>query len=486
MGANSIGLKPVVLSAWLLLATLAVWGSYLSGDDRIAALISGLLLGISMVYSRYRLGLHHTSGPMLYLLLFGLFHLGLLAPWATGLYKEKLPTWFAPGELMPAIVLVTLSIAAYQTGLLAATPAANSPKTFHSESGHWTEEPGIFYAGLFLFIVGVGMFLWGLMSLDPAGYYQFTYADTFRLRAEADPRFFGSGITFASIGLYLAAAGAPKVRVRFALTSAVFWILALLYLGFRGPALIVGLVVYSVGVKKGLKIPKWFPWFAVAFLLIAIPVIKRTRHDPFDQRALPERRSEVHVLDALVEMGGSIRPLIETEAALHGENYRYGKTYLAALPRVIPNLALSWSPPPATSLEDLAPNHWVTAIAEPLTYKNHGGIGFSATAEPYMNFGYVGVVLYFFTLGFLLTRLDRNSFENPYALAAWALVLGPLLWTTRNDFHNFVRPAFWGLAYLGIVWLLIKHRFLPTSQRVSSHSPRVSQYPDRRAGSGLL
>ena len=84
MGANSFSLKPVAVSAWLLLATLAVWGSYLDGVDRIAALISALLLGISIVYSRYRLGLHHTSGPMFYLLLFGLFHLGLLAPWATG------------------------------------------------------------------------------------------------------------------------------------------------------------------------------------------------------------------------------------------------------------------------------------------------------------------------------------------------------------------------------------------------------------------
>jgi oligosaccharide repeat unit polymerase len=87
-------------------------------------------------------------------------------------------------------------------------------------------------------------------------------------------------------------------------------------------------------------------------------------------------------------------------------------------------------------------------VVEPWTYKNYGGMGFSAIAEPYMNFGVGGVIVYFVLLSCFLVWLEQLSVRNSYALAAWALVLGPLLWTTRNDFSNFFRSAAWGLLTL--------------------------------------
>ncbi|MGA8234391.1 MAG: O-antigen polysaccharide polymerase Wzy, partial [Candidatus Acidiferrales bacterium] len=91
---------------------------------------------------------------------------------------------------------------------------------------------------------------------------------------------------------------------------------------------------------------------------------------------------------------------------------------------------------------------------------NYGGIGFSAVAEPYMNFGLAGVVGYFLLLGFLLVRLEQVSIRSSHALACWALVLGPLLWTTRNDFTNFFRPAAWGLICIGVAWFFCRDRVL--------------------------
>jgi O-antigen polysaccharide polymerase Wzy len=167
-------------------------------------------------------------------------------------------------------------------------------------------------------------------------------------------------------------------------------------------------------------------------------------------------------LDGPVEMGASIRPLVETADAVGPGSYRHGKTYWIALKGVIPNVAAHWEAPETESLEDLPPSHWITAITDPWVYKNAGGMGFSAIAEPYMNFGPVGIVLYFFLLGFLLVRLEKISLHNAYALAAWALILGPLLWTTRNDFCNFCRPAIWGLLFLGAVRSCSRaYRFIP-------------------------
>ena len=75
-----------------------------------------------------------------------------------------------------------------------------------------------------------------------------------------------------------------------------------------------------------------------------------------------------------------------------------------------------------------------------------------------MNFGIPGVIVYFSVVALLLVKLERVSWSNPYALAAWALILGPLLWTARNDFSNFFRPVCWGLSYLGTVRVLMGKR----------------------------
>jgi hypothetical protein len=68
-----------------------------------------------------------------------------------------------------------------------------------------------------------------------------------------------------------------------------------------------------------------------------------------------------------------------------------------------------------------------------------------------MNFGTPGVAVYFLLLGALLGRAAGFRSGRPATLALWAMVLGPLLWTTRNSFEIFFRPAVWGLV---TVWLL--------------------------------
>ena len=387
---------------------------------------------------------------MLYLILLGLFHLGLVVPWVLGIYDINRIPWFAPYSLSRALALVTYSILAYQFGLLAALRGEAFSNGSPDECDLKLENSKIFVAGISLFVLGVLMFALGLIQLDPVGYYKLTYYDTFRLRAESDPRLFGAGIMFVSIGLCLAVAGASKLSVRLTFLCTGLWAFLLFYLGFRGPALIACLIVYAVAVKKGMTFPRWLPWLVSAFLLVAIPVIGIVRDEPLNDRSFDR---SVNILDAPVEMGQSIRPLVETEAFIGSADYRHGKTYLIALKTIIPNLAFRWQAPTTEALDDLPPSQWITALADPWTYKNYGGMGFSAIAEPYMNFGIMGAVGYFFLLAYALVRLEQVSIRNSYALATCGLILGPLLWTTRNDSSNFFRPAAWGLTCLAVVWI---------------------------------
>jgi hypothetical protein len=153
-------------------------------------------------------------------------------------------------------------------------------------------------------------------------------------------------------------------------------------------------------------------------------------------------------------MGTSIRPLIETVDLIGPVQFRHGRTYVAGLKEILPNLSSRWKPGVKESVDNLPPSQWVTAVAEPWIYKNNGGLGFSAVAEPYMNFGTFGVLIFFFLLAFLLVQVERMSIRSSYALAGWALILGSLLWTTRNDFSGFFRPAAWGFLCLGAIRIL--------------------------------
>jgi len=444
-------LQPVFLAGWCCVAIGAIWQIQMRPSESTLVMTAAVLLLTSLAVSRYVLKLSLTTAPMMYLSLLGLFHLGVVVPWTLGLYDIERTPWFVPYGLSKGLILIIYSILAYQLGLFAAL----------IKDGHWIkpnvayvslEDTRVFIAGIALFIIGEIMFSIGLVQLDPAGYYRLSYSETFRLRAETDPRFFATGIMFSFIGLCMAVAGASRSRMRVVYVCAVVSFSTLFYLGFRGPALIAVLIVYAAAHKKGLRFPRWLPWATAAVLMVAVPVESVAREQPLNRYAILTSLRQMNILDGPAELGSAIRPLVETTALIGPGDYRYGSTYLRAIRGILPNIALHWEAPVTESLDELPPNQWITAIVDPWAHKNYGGIGFSGIAEPYMNFGLGGVIAYFLLLAFLLVRLEQVSIRSSYALAAWALVIGPLVVaSTRNDSSNVVRPVVWGLICLGLV-----------------------------------
>jgi O-antigen polysaccharide polymerase Wzy len=449
MESRTRTLMAAFIAGWISVAIAAVWQILRSANDAILATTAGVLLVACLVFSRCVLKLPFTSSAMLYLVLFGLFHLGLVVPWALGVYDPARMSWFEPYGLSGAIGLVIYSILAYQIGLIVGLGKhadVESPMIDYSK----LEDRNILMAGTLLFVPAALMFVNRLVGMNPSSYDRLLYSEYFRLRAESEPSLFGSGITIAYVGLCLAVAGASRKQVRVVLVGAGVWVLTLFYLGFRGPALIAGLIVCTVALKKGIQFPKWAPWVAVGLLLVVIPIMRWAREEPLISRSNRLSLSDFNLLDAPAEMGESIRPLVETMALVGPRSYRYGKTYWIGLKGAVPSTA-AWDPAAAESIDELAPNNWLIAVVDPWTFEHYGGLGFSAVAEPYMNFGIVGVLGYFLLLGFLLLRLDHLSIQSSYGLASWALILGPLLWTTRNDSANFFRPAIFGLVCLGSI-----------------------------------
>jgi hypothetical protein len=281
-----------------------------------------------------------------------------------------------------------------------------------------------------------------------------------------------TSVQLTPMGFYLALAAAPTERIPAVAWAGAAWAGMIFVLGYRGFALTplaAGLVILS---KRGVRLPGWAFAGGLAAVLIAIPISRQIRDTKLSERTMAAGELSLAPLEAIQEMGGSLRPLVHTIDLMENEPYRWGRTYLQALGQVVPNLSLRWQGDAYLPVEELPPSHWVSRLAAPWNYQNFGGLGFSAVAEPYMNLGPWGVALAFWLLGYGLVRVDRVGLLRPTQLACLGMALGPLLWATRNGAGVFVRPAIWGIG------LTLAARFVGDSLARSrsqgvQHTPRL-------------
>jgi oligosaccharide repeat unit polymerase len=243
--------------------------------------------------------------------------------------------------------------------------------------------------------------------------------------------------------------------------------------------LLVGVVLW---VKSGRKIPILMATGLAVLALAMIPVLGALRteraYENISLDAIVDSSAGVNVGTGLAEMGGSAGILAITLQAIPAEEpYRLGTSYLGYLRNMIPNVGLHYDLSKDSreiihrngSLEEgllrVSPSTWasVKVLGIDETLYQHSGVGFSAVAEPYFNFGYLGVVGFFVLMGFFLARMECSHLLLHYSwlvfssIFYWLLIL-----TVRNEFGNFTKPASYILSSIA-VWLLAR-RFLPFSR----------------------
>ena len=459
-----------LLAGLLLLLTV-----HALDDDRASALAAGGMLSLSLGLCLGVLRLNPLSPAMVYLYVFGLFHLGLAVPWALGIHSSVLPHWMLQHRLSPALDLVVVALTAFQVG---ATLAAG--RWGRRGAGSSADQPRyhnatLYHLGMLVVFLGFGMFGWGIRSIGLRRFLDASYMDMFELVQMYDPRFFVTSLTFVPVGLYIAAAAAPRRGILLAPVAAVLWCSLIFFLGFRGFALIPLIVTLAVLDKRGFHLPRTVYIGALLLLLAAIPITRSMRNDRLTERSVVDAAGEVRALSAVEEMGGSLQPLVHTIRLMENEDLRWGKTYWQAMRRVLPNLALDWEGSSYVPVSEMTPTHWVTRLAAPWKYRHFGGLGFSAVAEPYMNFGTAGVAGYFLLLSVTLVWAARFDYGVPTRLALWATVLGPLLMTTRGSFDSFFRPVVWG-------WLIVLGLRIVSDSIADSGRLRPRQAGQRQVG----
>ncbi len=391
----------------------------------------------------------HPEGTLsfawLYLLLLGVFHLGLVVPLALGWTQATPPAWMSFGSLPASVSLVSTAIAAFTLGarLLGGSRRDAPPAELPGR-------PVLLLAGSLVALLGAGLILVGGRQ---AGVLSGSYGAIFQRAVTADFRAFNVGMMVFPIGVVVAAVGASR-RQMLPLAAVVLALMAPLFLaGFRGPVIVHLATLLAVWAHKDGRMARRAALVLAVAAIVLVPAVRMTRDERRDVR---EGLVGFDPLALFLEAGTSLYPLVVTTDRIGSgdEPLWMGKSYLLALSRVIPNIGERAS----ADVRALTPNGWATLHADRWLFERGGGIGFSGVAEPYLNFGLAGVVAFFLLLGLVMQRWERWLERDAFRAAIGSATFGFVLWTVRNESMELFRSmAIAAVVVGGALWL---HRVL--------------------------
>jgi oligosaccharide repeat unit polymerase len=483
--ATLLGVSLVVVA----LASIEIQSSFSIGENWATpiALVTLIWLGCYSATTWLYFG-HPYLFSNAYVAALAIFHLGLLVPFGLGMVD--VPAWeTSQGRwIRVAGWYVALALAMFGIGLAISCLRHRQRRAIHesSEQAALTEQNLARLRNL-----GIGLAIAAVLGLVIATFrlgnlLAYTRFDLFF--RSSDPRFlslfFYMGPTAAVVLVITARTHAQKLA-SYGYAAAIF--LVVLLSGNRSWALFPMMAGVVLWVKVGRKLPLTVAAGLVAAVLIAIPTIAMVRslgsYEDISLRDIQAAREQSTVKAALIEMGSTLNALAVTlEFIPEVEPYRWGKPFLIYLRQAIPNVGLTanqdyardtvyaklMSDPKAVL--DLEPADWTSWKVIPESFLYGAGTGFSAVAEPYFSFGYLGVLVWFLAMGAFLGRMDLKDLRLDFRwLVFGAIFFWSLPVTSRNSFGVFTKPAALILAVLAI-WIAVR-RFTPF--RVPGRRPRL-------------
>jgi hypothetical protein len=349
-----------------------------------------------------------------YLVLFGLFHGGLLitvalrGPAAFTAYDTS---WLYEAYTPPAVRLAVAGMIAF--ALCAHTRAAPAVPA---------RVPVQYVAvcaaiGLGVEVLGIAIF--GVAAVKAGGVDQFLGGYTTFLRINESDGLLGYGTLCIGFGAVLAIVAGGWARTAAWVGFGGYALVAFL-IGTRGAVLFPLVAMLVVEARRGRAVRPLWTMLGIPCLLALIGLVRTARlggtSEGSSLLAAP--------LDAIAEMGHSLRPaVVVLDWHTYGEPYRFGET-LVVLPVRVLEILTGWHGGPPTVDNRMFNVEIFTRV---------GPIGGSPVAEGYHNAGFLGVVLVLGLIGFVLSRLERLP-STPLGDAAVGVVLLPLLTGVRNSF----------------------------------------------------
>lgn len=213
-------------------------------------------------------------------------------------------------------------------------------------------------------------------------------------------------------------------------------------LGFRSDGfliLLASLFVYDRFVKRVL----YFIWIPIiASITVFIFPLVRLYRDNINQGVLTTTNVEYNPFFAILnEIGSTITTVVETMKLIDlDQSFRWGETYYRSLTMILPSQILN----SGTSDIVLSPAIWLVKNIDPAFANSGGGYGFSAIAEAYLNFGFLGGLLVMSVLGASIKLINRYIINNDDTLSLlFASYTVILIFYARQESLLLFRPLFW-------------------------------------------
>ncbi|WP_209560543.1 O-antigen polymerase [Frigoribacterium sp. PvP032] len=430
----------------------------------ISTATGGFAIFATAVAGRRRL----WSGGFFFVLLIGLFHLGIPAVFATNSsiptrYADYLPLWLSNGA--PITESLWLSVTAMTSIAVAYVIASNkTDNTFAVQPSSRTE--GLALGGLVLVVLGAGMYLGYVAIAAPelltgAGkrYYEQTVSGNAPI---------AYGTIIVSIGSVLAAAGQKSRTRNVAFGVFLVFTLATLAFGSRTAAL-YSVVAVVVVVARLQRMPRQRVAIVSVLLgLMVVSAVQQVRDEGLSGASVGEFVGSP--ASAATEMGLTLRPVVETVQWFeNGEDYRYGSTYVAGVERLIEGV-FGLDRPPSTEDERFAG----ALVRDRVDLFQ---IGYSIVAEAYLNFGPFGLAAFFAALGVLFGRWDSQNLGNGLSAARYGIVFVALIAHVRQA-SNITLTS----IIIGLVAVEVTHRIavLVHQSKMSRVTTRSVQMPERQ------
>ncbi len=411
-----------------------------------------------------------------YLIALMMFHLGLFYQRAIG--NVTFPPSWEHGSFSPWLESagwhIVLALSGFGIGFgIAVTTGKKYLKNIPPETINYVKKSGNWSSiGL---LIASSIFL--ILAINSYGNL-LNYARHEIFSSHADSRGFGAFMMIfpGSVILYYFSAITKRQKL-FGLSLVIFAFLMFMFAGYRSAALFPALIGVVLWVKSGRKLP--LPIVAggvfIVLILIATSGNLRTmgKYSELELSDVSKALDEASIDSSISEMGSSVKALASVlQLVPKSDNYRYGGSYIRAFTDSFPNIgfninsnasreyAVKQKTSDPDAIRRMHPADWLTYRIAPWHFQRGYGVGFSAVAEPFLNFGSAGILVFFILLGYGLGRLDSIPiFQSPYLFVFSASMLWPLIRTVRNDSTNFIKPFVFTFLILLAWWIFSKFFF---------------------------
>jgi len=460
----------IFLTLNLLLLVFSIFGLEITSraDRYWPNYIAIIMFFWIVIYSIYSTKLFKTlftfsNGFILALLVFHISHIMLhffgIYDFSRTFYSKDMGVWFYKSSWM-----IVISLACYGIGLSVAC-IGNKPKTFDCillKKNSFLGQSVCWWYGVGLFVFSLIMLIWVFLTVGNI----FSYSRRDIFGGVGDTRGFGLFLMFFPSSLVLLVIGARNtVQKVYSRLLAIMGLLFILFLGYRSVALFPMLIGVIIWVKLGRKLNKKFIAILLSFLIVAIPAVKIIRqigaYNTITLSDISESAKDSSADEIFLELGAISGIIAYTMKWVpKDESFRYGKTYYLALKNSIPNIGFNIreSNRKLASnrnngkyfLDNLSASDWFVFKYSKWMYNTGGGSGYSIIAEPYLNFGILGVILFFVLLGFCIGKLDtKNLLNSPITLLLSGVMMWPVMKLVRNDITTFFKPMLFSLIVMG-------------------------------------